>query len=345
MKVVVLAGGISTEREISISSGIKVCRALREKGHDAVLIDVYFGIENVDWENAFLKDYSIEDAVAYINGFNGKVEQEKNIRKEFFGPNVLKLCKAADIVFLALHGENGENGKVQAVFDLFGIPYTGSGYLGSALSMDKGLSKQIFRESGVPTPDSVTAHRNDCRKNIKEYGMTLPCVVKPSCGGSSVGVSIARTEEEFDKAVKEAFFYEEEILIEQYIEGREFSVGVVNKEAYPIIEIAPIHGFYDYHNKYQPGCTVETCPAKLSEEQTKTMQEYAVKACKVLRVESYGRVDFMMDREGNIYCLEMNTLPGMTPTSLLPQEAAVLGMSYADLCEKLIEVSLERFSR
>ena len=345
MKVVVLAGGISTEREISISSGGKVCRALREKGHDAVLLDVYFGIGNEQKKNIFAKDYCIEDAAAYINGFNAKVEEEKNIRREFFGPNVLELCKASDIVFLALHGENGENGKVQAAFDLLGISYTGSGYLGSALAMDKGLSKQIFRENKIPTPESVTVRRDDPKKSIAQYGIALPCVVKPSCGGSSVGVSIAKTEEEFYQALKEAFFYEEEILIEQYIEGREFSVGVVEQEAYPVIEIAPIHGFYDYHNKYQPGCTVETCPAELSAEQTAQMQEYAVKACRALRVESYGRADFMMDQSGNMYCLEINTLPGMTPTSLLPQEAAVLGMSYADLCEKLIEVSLAGFSR
>ena len=343
MKIVVLAGGISTEREISIVSGRKVCGALRSKGHQAILVDVYFGIEQVDWENAFPDEYGIEDAVAYMKSFDDIVEDEKKRRKEFFGVNVLKLCKMADIVFLALHGENGENGKVQACFDLLGIPYTGSGYLGSALAMDKSLSKQLFWESGVPTPDGVLAKRSDEKKTVEEYGMKLPCVVKPSCGGSSVGVSIARTEEEFENALADAFSYEEEIVIEKYIEGREFSVGVVDGMAYPIIEIAPIQGFYDYHNKYQAGCTVETCPAVLTDEQTREMQGYAVKAYETLKLESYGRVDFLMDHEGKMYCLEANTLPGMTPTSLLPQEAAVLGMSYADLCEKLIEVSLKRF--
>ncbi|MCI7814440.1 MAG: D-alanine--D-alanine ligase [Lachnospiraceae bacterium] len=345
MKIVVLAGGISTERAISIVSGTKVCRALREKGHQAILADVYFGIEKVDWENPFPKQYDLEDAVAYIKSFDSEVENLKKSRKEFFGVNILKLCKEADIVFLALHGESGENGKVQASFDLLGIPYTGSGYLGSALAMDKGLSKQLFWEGGVPTPDGVLAKRSEQKKTAEEYGMELPCVVKPSCGGSSVGVSIARTEEEFEQAIAEAFSYEEEVVIEKYIEGREFSIGVVDGEAYPIIEIAPIQGFYDYHNKYQAGCTVETCPAVLTEEQTKEMQGYAVKAYHVLKLESYGRIDFLMDAQGKMYCLEANTLPGMTPTSLLPQEAAVLGMSFADLCEKLIEVSIRRFER
>ena len=342
MKIVVLAGGISTERDVSIVSGVKVCGALREKGHRAILVDVYFGIEQVDWEEAFPNSYSVEEAAAYIRGFNSAVEEEKRNRKEFFGKNVLEICKAADIVFLALHGENGENGKVQAAFDLFGIDYTGSGYLGSALAMDKGLSKQIFWENDIPTPDGIIVHRADDKKTLEEYGVKLPCVVKPSCGGSSVGVSIARTKEEFEKAMKEAFSYEEEVLIEDFIEGREFSVGVVNAVAYPIIEIAPIQGFYDYHNKYQPGCTVETCPADLPEEQSRQMKAYAVKAYESLKLESYGRIDFMMDKEGKIYCLEANTLPGMTPTSLLPQEAAALGMSFADLCEKLVEVSLAK---
>lgn len=140
----------------------------------------------------------------------------------------------------------------------------------------------------------------------------------------------------------EAFSYESEIVVESYIKGREFSVGVVDGEAYPVIEIAPIEGFYDYKNKYQAGSTIETCPAEISAEQTARMQEYAVLAYNVLKLENYARVDFMMDDNGDMYCLEANTLPGMTPTSLLPQEAAALGMTFADLCEKLIQVSLKK---
>lgn len=339
MKIVVLAGGISTEREISIVSGTKVCAALREKGHRAVLLDVWFGQKEADPEKAFTETYDVEAAAAYMRSFDDQVETSVRERKEFFGPKVLELCRAADIVFMALHGENGENGKVQAAFDLFGIRYTGSGYLGSALAMDKGLSKQLFRENGVPTPAGILIERDQPRKTAAEYGIGLPCVVKTCCGGSSVGVYITETEEDFEKALEEAFSYEPEVVLEAYVKGREFSVGVVNGEAYPIIEIAPLKGFYDYKNKYQPGSTIETCPAELTKEQTEQMQAYAVRAYEALRLKSYGRIDFLMNERGEMFCLEANTLPGMTPTSLLPQEAQARGMSFADLCERLIEVS------
>lgn len=339
MKIVVLAGGISTEREISIVSGTQVCKALREKGHRAILVDVWFGQAGANPEEAFPEEYDTEAAAAYIRSFDDQVEVSAAEREEFFGPQVMELCRAADIVFMALHGENGENGKVQAAFDLFGIRYTGSGYLGSALAMDKGLSKQLFRENGVPTPAGVLVHREEPRKTAEEYGIGLPCVVKTCCGGSSVGVYITETEEDFEKSLEEAFTYEPGVVLEAYVKGREFSVGVVDGEAYPIIEIAPLVGFYDYKNKYQPGSTIETCPADLTKEQTEKMQEYAVRAYEALRLKSYGRIDFLMDEKGEMFCLEANTLPGMTPTSLLPQEAQALGMSFADLCERLIEVS------
>ncbi len=340
MNIVVLAGGISTEREISIVSGTKVCEALREKGHKAILVDVYFGKERAEAATAFPETYDVAQAAAYMRSFDSKVEESIASGKEFFGPEVLTLCKAADIVFMALHGENGENGKVQATFDLLGIKYTGSGYLGSAMAMDKGLSKQIFLENGVPAPRGIIVKREEGRKTAEEYGMTFPCVVKTCCGGSSVGVYIVETEEAFAKALEDAFAYEPEIVIETYVKGREFSIGVVDGEAYPIIEIAPLEGFYDYKNKYQPGSTIETCPAELTKEQTEKMQAYAVKAYEALRLSSYGRIDFLMNENGDMFCLEANTLPGMTPTSLLPQEAAALGMSFADLCEKLIQVSM-----
>lgn len=339
MKIVVLAGGISTEREISIVSGTQVCTALRERGHRASLVDVWFGQEGADPAEAFTEAYDVEAAAAYMRSFDSQVETSVGERKEFFGPQVLELCRAADLVFMALHGENGENGKVQAAFDLFGIRYTGSGYLGSALAMDKGLSKQLFRENGIPTPAGILVHRKEQRKTAAAYGLKLPCVVKTCCGGSSVGVYITETEEAFAEALAEAFSYEPEVVLEEYVKGREFSVGVIDGEAYPIIEIAPLQGFYDYKNKYQPGSTVETCPAELTEEQTAAMQAYAVRAYEALRLKGYGRIDFLMNEKGQMYCLEANTLPGMTPTSLLPQEAQALGMSFGELCERLIEVS------
>ena len=350
MNIVVLAGGISTEREISIVSGTMVCKALREKGHRAILIDVYCGDDRIavngnecgkELEELFPAAYDIDAQAAYMRSFDGQIAQMKKEKKQFFGPNVMELCRMADVVFMALHGEDGEGGKVQAVFDLMGIRYTGSGPLGSGIAMDKGLSRKLFASNGVPTAVGIVMKRSEQRQSSSENGVGLPCVVKPCCGGSSVGVEIARTEEEYEHALDVAFGYEEEVVVEQYIAGREFSVGVVDGKAYPVIEIAPLVGFYDYKNKYSAGSAVETCPAEIPDDQTARMQRYAELAYEALKLECYARMDFMMGEDGSIFCLEANTLPGMTPTSLLPQEAAALGMSFPDLCEHLIEVSLK----
>ncbi len=340
MNIIVLAGGISTERDVSIVTGTKVCRALRELGHNAAILDVYFGTKSID---VFSRDYDLDANVQEIKNFNNIVEQEKSVRKTFFGENVIELCQNADIVFMALHGENGENGKVQAVFDLFGIKYTGTGYLGSALAMDKGVSKSIFTAKGIPTPKGfILKKSNKVSENLLEgTNVTIPCIVKPSCGGSSIGVAIVNKEEELMTALDEAFKFEDEVVIENYISGREFSVAVVDGETYPIIEIVPKEGFYDYSNKYEPGKTDDICPADLTKEQTKQMKKIAVDVSKALYLDKYCRVDFIMDNKGIMYCLEANTLPGMTPTSLMPQEALVLGMDYGRLCEKLIEVSMK----
>lgn len=179
--------------------------------------------------------------------------------------------------------------------------------------------------------------------DLKELGMEFPVVVKTCCGGSSVGVYIVNDQAEYEKALKAAFSYEDEVVIEEYIKGREFSVAVVDGKAYPVIEIAPLEGFYDYKNKYQAGSTIETCPAELSPELTAIMQKYAELGAKALSLEAYCRLDFIMKENGEMYCLEANTLPGMTPTSLIPQEAQVLGMDYPSLCEELIRVSLKKY--
>lgn len=340
MNIIVLAGGISTEREVSIVTGTKVCEALRQRGYEAAILDVYFGTAHP--ENIFTPEYNLEKSLEEIHEYSKTAEEVKKHRKVFWGENVIELCQKADMVFMALHGENGENGKVQAAFDLFGIRYTGTGYLGSALAMDKGLSKHMFVQNHIPAPKGFTLKKNEQPDCLNEQNIPYPCIVKPACGGSSIGVVVVNREEELEDALKEAFSYEDEVVIEQFIKGREFSVGVVSGQAYPIIEIVPKSGFYDYKNKYQAGATDEYCPAHISAEVTKRMQDCAVQAAKALFLDKYCRIDFMMDADENIYCLEANTLPGMTPTSLLPQEAAVLGMDYGTLCEKLIEVSDER---
>ena len=339
MKIVVLAGGTSTEREISIVSGTGICGALRQKGHEAILVDIFCGVENVDWENPFPAEYDVEKAAEYMSSFNPQIKEMEKKRRSFFGPNVLELCEKCDIVFLGLHGANGEDGKVQAAFDLMGIRYTGTGYLSSAISMSKELTKKVLVSEGVPMPKGISL-----KKGHKIEYVPYPCVVKPCCGGSSVGVSIANNEEEFRAAVEEAFRYEDNILVEEYVKGREFSVAVLDGEALPVIEIEPLEGFYDYKNKYN-GATKETCPANLPADVAQKMQRWAVKACQAVGIETCGRVDMLLNEDEDIFCLEINTLPGMTETSLIPQEAAAVGMSYDQLTQKIVEISMNKYNK
>lgn len=349
MKIVVLAGGLSTERDVSFKTGEMVTKALRENGHQVILLDVFMGYSDKeeDLTGIFDRAEAVSVKVAAIPETAPDLEKVKAQRKDqsdnFFGPNVIELCRMADIVFMALHGENGENGKIQAAFDLFGIRYTGTGYLGSALAMNKGMAKQLFLENGIPTPRGTSLKRGEDAAKIETCGIHFPCVVKPCSGGSSIGVSIVHDKAEYEQALKEAFRWENELVIEEYVKGREFSVGVIDFQALPIIEIAPVEGFYDYKNKYKAGSTVETCPAELSEQITKEMQGYAEKVAEVLGLNTYSRTDFLLDAEEHIFCLEANTLPGMTPTSLLPQEAKVTGVDFNQLCEKLIESSMRKY--
>lgn len=341
MKIVVLAGGISTERDVSLSSGRGVYNALKERGHQVILLDVFLGYEG-DPGNIFELDRDWVKDVAPVSEVAPDIEKVKALRKKpsniLFGDHVIEICQMADIVFMALHGDCGENGKVQAVFDLFGIKYTGTDSFSSALAMDKSITKQLFLQNGVPTPKSHLLTGKD-----DPYKPEFPCVVKVSGGGSSVGVYIVQNEKEYADAVQEAFRYDTKVLVEQYIKGREFTDCVIEGKAYPVVEIAPVSGFYDYKNKYQAGSTVDTCPAKISDELTKKIQDTALKAYQVLGIKTYARMDVLMDENGDVYCLEANTLPGMTPTSLIPQEAAVLGISYGELCELIIEISLKRW--
>ena len=346
MKIVVLAGGTSTERDVSFVTGSMVYKALKQKGHQVILLDVYYGYSAEDSENIadlFESEHDFSADIGKIGGKDPDIEKVKSMRPDsphhYFGPHVIELCQLADIVFLALHGENGENGKIQAAFDLLGIRYTGSDYLSSALAMNKCLSKTVFRQYHIATPDYLIVPAKSSELPETEF----PCVVKTACGGSSVGVYIANDRAEYEKAVKDAKAYGADIVVESYIKGREFSVGVVDGKAYPVIEIAPIEGFYDYKNKYQAGSTVETCPADLSDEIATAMQECAEDAYHALGMSAYARMDFMMNEKGEFFCLEANTLPGMTPTSLLPQEAAAIGIDFPDLCEKLIDVSLKKY--
>lgn len=347
MKIVVLAGGTSTERDVSLISGSKIYRALKKNGHEAILLDVYLGYETDEpvTEALFLTDIDWAKDIRNISESSPDLSHLKDLRKDggksMFGPNVLALCDMADIVFIGLHGANGEDGRMQAAFDLMGIRYTGTGYLSSAIAMDKSVSKQFFREFGIPTPEGITLKKGE---TPDPASVSYPCMVKTTCGGSSVGAYRVERPEDLSQAIADASGFGADVIVEQFITGREFSVGVIEGKALPVIEIAPLTGFYDYKNKYQPGSTVETCPADLSPKLTQEMQRYAEMVFEALQMESYARIDFMMDTKDHaIYCLEANTLPGMTPTSLLPQEAAAVGMSFEELCEKIIEVSLAKY--
>lgn len=334
-----LCGGRSSERDVSLSTGAMVARALRSSGHSVVLLDVCEGLEldGISASEIYERSLPIEDF--RIGESSPDVGRYFERGDGFFGKNVLAICREADIVFNALHGGEGENGMIQATFGLLGIRFTGSGMEGSILAMNKQLSKQIFLQNAIPTPPAVFLRVGAAESPDVLGAVGFPCVVKPGSLGSSVGVSIARNADELDAALIEAGRFEESVIVEKYIEGREFSISVIGDRAMPAIEIIPQHGFYDYKNKYQAGFTEEICPAKLDELTAQSMSETAVKVCRVLNLGAYARIDFMMDETG-FYCLEANTLPGMTPTSLLPQEARAAGIEFPELLESIIEESL-----
>lgn len=351
MKIIVLAGGLSTERDVSLSSGAGICRTLKERGHDVFLLDAFMGLEydSDKLEEVFTLENSGLEIAEGIKTTEPDLAAIKASRPDqspsLLGPNVIELCRMADIVFMGLHGDIGENGKLQATFDVLGIKYTGPNSLGSALAMDKGLTKQIFRTEGVPTPKGTWLYKSCQDTSLTALGLSLPVVVKPCSGGSSVGVYIVHTEEEYNQAIEASFRYEDELIIEEYIKGREFAVGIIEGKALPVIEIIPNSGFFDYKNKYQDGCTQEICPAQIPEDIAHKMQCAAEKAFAALKLDVYSRADFLLTENGDIYCLEVNSLPGMTPASLLPKEAGAAGINYSELCEMIIEKSLARYSK
>lgn len=350
MKIVVLAGGLSTERDVSLASGAGICKTLIERGHEAFLLDVYLGFPHAPehLEDVFTLPNAGLEIAEGIKTTEPDLAAVKASREDqsdcFVGPNVIEICRLADIVFMGLHGDVGENGKLQATFDILGIRYTGPNYLGSALAMDKGITKQIFKTAGVPTPLGTSLKKENKDYTLADLGLQLPVVVKPCSGGSSIGVYIVNTEAEYQEAIDKSFCYEDEVVIEPYIKGREFACGIIDGKALPVIEIIPKTGFFDYANKYQAGATEEICPAQIPEEVALRMQRATELAFRSLKLDVYSRADFLWDENNDIYCLEVNTLPGMTSASLLPQEAKAAGIEYGELCELIIKKSLERYN-
>ncbi|MCL2320639.1 MAG: D-alanine--D-alanine ligase [Oscillospiraceae bacterium] len=342
MKVVVLAGGLSPERDVSLASGSLIANALMENGHKVFLLDLYKGIASIS-DDLFVDstsnkrfEYKVENTEPDLEA----LKREVNNGDSLIGKNVIELCLNADVVFLALHGDIGENGKLQALFDCYGIKYTGSSYTASLLAMDKDIAKKLMVYNNIKTANWKLVNIKEHDENLND--IEFPCVVKPCSCGSSVGVSIVKNKGEFLEAIESAKKYEENILIEKMIKGREFSIGILEGEALPIIEIIPKEGFYDYKNKYQAGFTKEVCPAEIDEATTKMLQDIAKKVHNALRLGSYARIDFILDEAGEAFCLEANTLPGMTPTSLLPQEARAIGISYNELCERILNLALNK---
>ena len=344
MNILVLAGGYSPERDVSLTSGSLIANALKREGESVCLADVYLGIDEALLESKDLFNtvegeiYKVGTGVPDLD----TLRRESGNGEALIGKGIIELCRRADVVFLALHGAMGENGQLQATLDNYGIKYTGSGYVGSLLAMDKDISKKMFVGAGVNTPEWLYFTAKNSNISLIEEKIGYPCVVKPCSCGSSVGISIVDDREGLEAALAEAERYEDNILVEKKIEGRELTVGILDGEVLPVIEIIPTEGFYDYKNKYQAGKTLEICPAEISEGLCRAVGEQAKLAFDALRLAGYARFDFMVDENEKPWCLEANTLPGMTPTSLLPQMAAANGMDYGKLCMKIVELALKK---
>ena len=345
MKIVVLAGGLSPERAVSLVTGTGICRALRRRGHRAILVDLFLGLEELPAEPETLFD--AEDGLcpdAKIDTTAPDLEAVRRSRRDrsprVFGPGVLELCQLADIVFLGLHGRDGEDGRVQAALELLGVPYTGSGYLASGVAMDKAVAKRVMTAEGVPTPKwgVLDYGPGDADRLARE--LPMPCVVKCTTGGSSLGVFLPEDREALRQALTQVRRYGGEVIWEERVYGRELTVAVLGDRALPAVETTPAGKDFDYAAKYQKGGAREVCPAPLSEAEAAAAGELALRAHRALGLQVYSRADMILDKDGKLWCLEVNSLPGMTPTSFVPQEAAAAGMSYAELCEEIVRLSL-----
>ena len=331
MKITVLMGGTSSERNVSLASGIRIVHALRERGHDVTPLDPARGVVSSREEG--------ELSTGKVGTEPPSLESLSKFAEGAFLPNLtaMKEIKEADVVFLALHGGQGEDGTIQALLDMARVRYTGSGQLSSALAMDKDLSKKLFRMEEVKTADWLMA---PVMIEQVEGILGLPVVVKPSKQGSTVGLTLVKKRGDLAPAIEEAAKYDDEVMIEQFVPGRELTVGILGDVALPVGEIISKHEIYDYECKYTAGMAREEFPAKLSKEATEKVQQQALLAFKALKLRGYARIDFRLTTEGEFYCLEANTLPGMTELSLIPQGAAAMGISFPELCERIVRLAL-----
>src|SRR2546426_1089652 len=334
MRVTVLTGGATAERAVAFASASQIVTALRSRKHEVHVVDLAGGLLDERAERELLGGAvglspPTVDALA---------ERERRMLSE--GLAELEPVRNAEVLFLAVHGGALEGGTLQAVLDVVGVPYTGSGPLASALAMDKDLSKRLFRATGVPVPAWFMTPGGP---EDVSTGLGWPVIVKPSKQGSSVGLTLVKKAQDLDNAVKLAERYDDEVMAEQFIPGRELTVGVLGDMPLPVGEIVPKHELFDYVTKYTPGMSEETFPAKIDTLLARQLQEYAVMAHRALKLSGYSRIDFRVTPEGDIFCLEANSLPGMTRTSLFPQAAQAAGIPFPELCERI--ASLARNNR
>ena len=338
MNIAVLFGGVSPERNVSIEGGKAVIEALESKGHKVYPIDPAYGKDALRTKEQIVSE----------NQFVASEEMARFNPRKIIDCINLDIFDEVDIAFIVLHGLNGEDGKIQSLLDLRGIPYTGSGVKASALAIDKNSSKMIFSASGIRTPNWVVLEKEDYEnydyfeKIRSEFRNRL--VVKPNDQGSTIGISIIEDGnlDDIQKAVFEASKYSDMVLIEEFIEGDEITVGIIGEETLPLIEIIPEGGFYDYKCKYTKGQTQYICPADISDDIAEFTQGIAQTAYMVLDCKGFARADFRLSEDGEPFLMEINTIPGFTSTSLVPMAAKEIGMKFPDLCEKIIDLTLNR---
>lgn len=333
MRIAVLTGGATAERAVAFSGAAEIVAALRSTNHDVSVVDTVGGLLTAEDERRLLVGQvgAEPPAIARLD------ERERAMLSNGLANE--PAIRKADVIFLSVHGGRGEGGTLQAVLDVIGVPYTGSGPLASALALDKDLSKRLLRAAGVPVPawfmtpvgpgDITTA-------------LGWPVIVKPSKQGSTIGLSLVKQAEDLDAAVALAAQHDTEVMAEQYIPGREYTVGVLGDVPLPVGEIIPAHEIFDYECKYTPGMTEEIFPARIDTKLARQLQELSTTAHRALKLGGYSRIDFRVSPEGDIFCLEANSLPGMTRMSLFPQASRAAGIEYAEMCERICALALAR---
>jgi D-alanine-D-alanine ligase len=332
MKIAVLMGGTSDERDVSLSSGAQVAMALREAGHEVVTVDTVRGILSADAERALLTGGvratppADHELVALDEGATVALTRSPELDE-------------IELFFIALHGGSGEDGTIQALLDSAGVLYTGSDRLGCSLAMDKEVTKRLLRDAGIPTPDWLTG---PCSADAVARALGLPVIVKAASGGSSLRLVLAHDRGELERAIEESRRWGDLVLFERDHEGRELTVGILGGMALPVGEIVPAHELFDYECKYQPGMAEEIFPADIPESLAKELQRLAARVHETLRLRDYSRIDFIVDDGGGIWCLEANTAPGMTANSLLPKAARAAGMSFPELCDRVVGLARSR---